>query len=63
MESNADRKYRELIEKIDGMSKMVYILLIISMIVGIGIALPVTAVNYFVYDMGDDSYFLPVPVM
>lgn len=63
-ESDAVRKYSELNEKIEQMTYLLYILVVkASLIMTFPSALLVTAINYFIYDLGAESYFLPVPLM
>lgn len=54
----------ELNEKIERMSKLVYSIFVEASLVGLVIPpLLITLVNYFVYDLSEESYFLPTPVM
>lgn len=56
--------YIELIEKIERLTQLIYIGVVKLTIPGIIIpALSLTLINLFVYDLGDDSFFLPFPVM
>lgn len=56
--------YSKLNEKIERMSNLVYLLIIKLTVPGVIIpGLLITIVNYFVYDLGDDSYFLPILVV
>lgn len=56
--------YMELTEKIERMSKLVYSIFVEASLVGLVIPpLLITLVNYFVYDLSEESYFLPTPVM
>lgn len=63
-ESNAARKYGELIEKIEIMSKFVCIALTkITVSAGFISASLVTVINYFVYDLENESFFLTLPLL
>lgn len=56
--------YIELIEKIERLTQLIYIGVVKLTIPGVIIpALSLTLINLFVYDLGDDSFFLPFPVM
>lgn len=51
-------------EKIEFISKMVHFGLTRVSFCGVTLpAIAVTATNYFVYDLKEDSYFLSVPMM
>lgn len=56
--------YMELTEKIERMSKLVYTIFVEASLAGL-ITPPmlITLVNYFIYDLNDESYHLPTPVM
>lgn len=56
--------YREMIEKIESGTELARFALV--NMTGPGTILPavlVTLVNYYIYGFGDDSFFLPCPVM
>lgn len=56
--------YVELNEKIERMSKHVYSIFVEASLVGLVMPpLLITLVNYFIYDLSEESYFLPTPVM
>lgn len=56
--------YLELNEKIERMSKFVYTIFVEASVAGLLIpTMLITLVNYFVYDLKDDSYALPTPVV
>ena len=61
---NTPHKYQDFLEKIEQMSQLLYIVVakLVALITFVP-ALIVTLVNYFVYNLGDDSYFLPMPLM
>lgn len=65
--SNSDavgHKYRKLNEKIEQISELTHFGMIkLGAPLAMFPALPITVLNYFVYDLGDDSYFLPAPVV
>lgn len=55
--------YNEMNEKIERISKLVYTIFVEASIVGLVLPpLLITLVNYFIYDLKDESYFLPTPV-
>lgn len=57
-------KYIELNEKIERVSKILEFLLI--KLTTAGAVLPsviITIVDYFILDLGDESFFLPYPIM
>lgn len=63
-EFNVKNMYVQLIEKIERMSRLVDFFTVKFTSPGIVIpAFFVTLINFFVYDYGDDSYFLPFRVM
>lgn len=56
--------YTELNEKLERMSKFVYTVFVEASLAGLIIPpLLITLVNYFIYDLSEESYFLPTPVM
>lgn len=62
--STSKAMYREMIEQIEKGTKLARFALV--NLTGPGTILPallVTLGNYFVYGLGDDSFFLPCPVM
>lgn len=60
-ESNTVPKYIELIER---MSELVHFALVKLSAPGCSLpALLTTAINYSIYDLGDESYYLAIPVM
>lgn len=64
VERPEERKYSETITNIEQMSKFMHIILV--QLTSIGILIPaivITSVNYFVYSLGDRSYFLAYPMM
>lgn len=51
-------------QNIELMSKVIHFLLAKLTIVGVELpALGLAAINYFIYDLGDESYVLPFPMM
>lgn len=64
MESNVIQKYSGLIGVIERVSELVHFaahkLTLLEVFL---FALILSAINYFIYDKGDQSYFLPVPLM
>lgn len=59
-----DTMYKELSEKIEYVNKVVHFCLTRLTVVGVvQPALFVTMVNFFIYDLGRDSFYLPFPVM
>lgn len=51
------KKNTELIEKIERMSKLIYLILVKLTTASIAISqIQITSINYFVYDMGDESF-------
>lgn len=61
---NSKAMYIALIAKIERFSQLIYIGTIKLTIPGLMIpAICITLINFFVYDFGDDSFFLPFPVM
>lgn len=57
-------KYSETIAKIEQMSKFMHIVLVEMTSIGILIpAVIITLINFYVYDLGDRSYFLAYPMM
>lgn len=57
-------KYAELIEKIERMTGIFYFSLAKVSVSGSFLpAFLITVVNYFIYDLGDKSFYLTVPVM
>lgn len=51
-------------ESIEYMSKLLHFAILKVTIAGVEIpALLATIINYFVYDLEDDSYLLPFPIM
>lgn len=62
--SHATIKYIKVNEKIELWNKIIYCML--PEISFVGVVSPpmlITFVNYFFYDLKEDSYFLPFPVM
>lgn len=56
--------YNEINEKIERTSKLVYTIFVEASIVGLIVPpIIITLVNYFIYDLKEQSYFLPTPVM
>lgn len=56
--------YNEMNEKIERISKLVYSIFVEASIAGLVVPpLLITLVNYFIYDLKEDSYFLPTPVL
>lgn len=61
---DAAKKYVELIEKIERMAELCYFALTKVSVNGAFLpAFLITVVNYFLYDMGEKSFYLTVPVM
>lgn len=56
--------YLEMDEKMDRMANWTYFILAkLTFPIFVSSNLLLTVVNYFVLDMGDDSYFLPSPIL
>lgn len=56
--------YIEVNKQIEYMSNVVYLFVAKLTVPGLIIpALLLTLANYFIYDLGDDSYYLPILVM
>lgn len=56
--------YSEFNDKIEQMTKILYFVMLKLSLAGFSIPiLAVTIGNYFLYDLGDESYILPCPVM
>lgn len=56
--------YIEMNEKVERISRLVYTIFVEASMAGLLIPpLLITLVNYFVYDLNEESYFLPTPVM
>lgn len=54
--------YNELNEKIERICRLIYITLTECTIPGLMVpCFLITAVNYFVYDLGDESFYVPCP--
>lgn len=56
-------KYGELNATINQICKLVHVGINLNTSALMFSALVMTAINYFVYDRGDDSYYLPIAVM
>lgn len=57
-------KYAELAEKIERMSKIFHFILVKFTLPGFILpALFLTIINYFIHDLGNESYYLPCPLM
>lgn len=57
------KKYIATIEQIERMSERFYFVL--DKLTAPGALLPalfLTVINYFIYDLGDDAYFLAIPI-
>ena len=64
VESNEANNYIEIDKKIERMSELIYFVLIKICLLGAMLpALLMTTVNYFVYNLGEESFYLPAPVM
>lgn len=62
--SNSKAMYIALNERIEQFSQLFYTGSIKLTIPGLMVpAIFITLINFFVYDFGDDSFFLPFPVM
>lgn len=60
----AKRNYRKSNDIVELFSEMYYFLLVKISVPGIVLPpLVLTIVNYYVYDMGNESYFLPFPFL
>lgn len=59
----ASEKYKELIEKLEKLSKILISVTKYSVIGNSISALLTTTTNYFVAKMEDESYYLPFPIM
>lgn len=56
--------YNDLNEKIERVSKIIHFLTAKLSWAGVVLpSLPITAVNYFIYDLEEESYYLPFPVV
>lgn len=56
--------YRKLNQKIEQASELYYFVLVTFATLGCIIpALLLTAINYAVFDLTDESYFLPLPIL
>lgn len=56
--------YAENIAEIDKIAKLIYFALVYLTTPGICIpSLLISTINYFIYDLGDESFFLPFRVM
>lgn len=63
VDSNSKAMYIEMIEKIERLSQLIHIGVIKLSIPGVIVpALLITFINFFVYDFGNESFFLPFPV-
>lgn len=50
--------------KIERLSKLIHFVLTKLTVVGLELpALAITMINYFVYDLSEESFFLPEPLM
>lgn len=57
-------KYSELIENIEKMSELLHFALTRVTFIGLYTsALAITAINYFIFDLEEESYYLPFPLM
>lgn len=62
--SNVTLKYVELIEQIERMTEVFYFALAKVSVSGCFLpAFLITVINYFIYDLGEKSFYLTVPVM
>lgn len=62
--SGTSTKYDELAENIETVLKLFHVVLVKLSFIGISSSnLIVTTVNYFIFDLGDESYYLPTAVM
>lgn len=60
----ASFKYCNLNNKIERFSEVFHFVLVKCTTAGIVLpAILVTMINYFIYDLGDDAYFLPFPIV
>lgn len=56
--------YNDVNEKIERVSKFIYFLTAKISWTGVVLpSLPITAVSYFIHNLGDESYYLPFPVV
>lgn len=64
-ESNAvPNKYIEITKNIEKLSQVMHFIMYKTTITVICLAAAmVTAINYFIYDYGNDSYYLPLDMM
>lgn len=61
---DVERKYRKINEKIELISKLTYFVFFKFCAPGVALLAQLIAiVNYFVLDLGDESFYLPLPVM
>ena len=57
-------KFSELNEKIERISKLIHFILVKLTLAGVELpAFFITLINYFIYDLKDDSYYFSFPIM
>lgn len=62
-DSNSKAKYIELIEKIERLSQLIHLGVIKLTVPSVVVpALLITLINFFVHNLGAESFFLPFPV-
>lgn len=56
--------YTQLNEKIERISKWIYLAVLVVSIGGVGLfTILLSYINYFIFDMEDDSFIVPIPLM
>lgn len=56
--------YTQLNEKIERISKWIYLAVLVVSIGGVGLFTTLLSyINYFIFDMEDDSFIVPIPLM